>query len=61
MPYGICDALGVVGFEFNGGNRNAVEEEDEIDAVFVVQRVAHLTDHAQAVGVVAGQDFWVEA
>ena len=60
LPHRIVDALGVVGLQFNGGNRDAVEEQHQVDAVFVVQRVAHLAHHPEAVGVVAGEDFWVQ-
>ena len=61
LPDSVFYGLGVVGLEFNGGDWDAIEEEDQIDAVFVVQLVAHLADDPQAVGVVAGQDFGVEA
>jgi hypothetical protein len=44
-----CDALGEVGLQLDGGDRQAVEEQHEVDAVLVVQRVAHLAHDAQAV------------
>jgi len=59
LPHRVFNRLGVLGLEFDRGNRNAVEEEDQVDAVLVVQRVAHLTDDSQAVGIVMGQDFCV--
>ncbi len=57
---GVADALGEVGLQFRRGHRQAVEEQHEVDAVLVVQRVAHLPHHAQAVGGVAGEDVGVD-
>ena len=51
----IANALGKVRFQLHRGHRQAVEEQYQVDAVLVVQRVAHLAHHAQAVGGVAGQ------
>ena len=51
---GIVNRLGKVGLEFDGGDGNAVEEEHEVDAVFVGERVFDLADDAKAVGGVAG-------
>ena len=34
---GVINGLGVVGLELNGGDRDAVEEEDEINAVLVME------------------------
>ena len=56
----VFDGLGVVGLEFDRGHRDAIEEQHQINAVLVVQRVLHLAHHPQAVGLVAGQDFGVE-
>lgn len=53
---GIIDGLGEVAFEFAGGDGDAVQEEDEVEGVFVVQGVADLADDAKAVGGVAGHD-----
>ena len=52
----VVDALGEVGLQLDRGHRQAVEEQHEVDAVLVVQRVAHLPHDAQAVGGVAGED-----
>ena len=60
LPDGVGDRLGVVGLELSGGHRNAIEQKNEIEAVLVAAGVAHLAHHAQAVGVVAGQDLWIE-
>ncbi len=60
LPDRIGNVLGVIGLELGGGNRNAVEEEHQIESVLVMQRITHLPHHAQAVGVVAGQDGGVE-
>jgi hypothetical protein len=58
--YCVFDALGEVGFEFDGGDGDAVEEEDEIDRILVVEGVAHLADDAEAVGGVGFEDVGVE-
>jgi hypothetical protein len=39
---GILDALREVGLEFNRGDRDTVQEQDEIDAVLVLERVPDL-------------------
>ena len=57
----VINGLGVVGLELNGGDRDAVEEEDEINAVLVVERVLDLPRHPKPVGLVALEDFFVEA
>ena len=57
----VINGLGVVGLELNGGNRDAVEEEDEINAVLVVERVLDLPSNPKSVGLVALEDFFVEA
>ena len=53
---GVVDALGEVGLELDGRDREAVEEEHEVDAVLVCGRVAHLPHDAQAVRRVARED-----
>ena len=58
---GVADALGEVRLELDGGNRDAVEEEDQVEAVLVVQRVADLPHDAEAVGLVVGEDVLVQA
>ena len=55
----VADALREVGLQLDRGHRHAVEEQHEVDAVLVVQRVAHLPHHAQPVGGVAGEDVGV--
>jgi hypothetical protein len=57
---GVVDALREVGLELDGSDRQAVEEEDHVDAVLVVQRVADLADDAEAVGLVAREDVGVD-
>jgi hypothetical protein len=56
----VADALGEVRLQLRRRHGQAVEEEDEIEAVLVVERIAHLPDHAEAVGLVARQDLLVE-
>ena len=56
----IFNALGEVGFEFDGGDGDAVEKKDEIDGVLVVERVANLADDAQTFGGVVFEDVGVE-
>lgn len=60
LPHRIGDVLGVVGLELHGGDGDAVEEQHQIEAVLAAGGVAHLAHHAQAVGVVAGQDRSIE-
>ena len=56
----VADALREVGLQFRRRHRQAVEEQHQVDAVLVVQRVAHLPHHAQPVGGVAGEDVGVD-
>ena len=56
----VVDALCEVGLEFRRGHRNAVQEQHEVDAVLVVQRVVELTHHTQPVGGIARHDVGVE-
>ena len=57
---GVADALGEVGLQLDRGHRQAVEEQHQVDAVLVVQRIAHLPHHPQPVGGVAGEDVGVD-
>ena len=57
----VINGLGVVGLELNCGDRDAVEEEDEINAVLVVERVLDLPCNPKPIGLVALEDFFVEA
>ena len=56
---GVLDALGEIGLQLSGSHRQAVEEQHEVDAVLVRQRVADLPHHAQPVGGVASDDVGV--
>ena len=47
-------------FSSDRGDRHAVEEQHQVDAVLVVQRVAHLPHHPQPVGGVAREDVRVD-
>ena len=55
----VADTLGEVGLQLDGRDWQAVQEQHQIDRVLVVQRIAHLTHHAQPVGLVAGDDLGV--
>ena len=57
---GVADALGEIGLQFDRGDRQAVEEQHEVDAVLVVQGIMHLPHHAQPVGGVAGEDVGID-
>ncbi len=48
LPDGILHGLGEIGFEFQRCGRNAVDEKHQVDAIFVVQRITHLTHHGTA-------------
>ncbi len=56
----VADALREVGLEFGRRHRQAVQEQHQVDAVLVVQRIPHLPHDAQAVGGVAGQDVGID-
>jgi len=45
LVYGVADALGEVGLQLRRGDRNAVQEEHQVNGVLVVQRVPNLTHH----------------
>ena len=60
LVHRVTDRLGEVGFEFGGGHGQAIEEQHQIDAVLVVDRIAQLTHHPQPVERVAGQDVGVK-
>ena len=55
----IVNVLGEVGFQFDRGHGDAVEEKNQVDAVFVVQRVTNLPHHPQSVVVVSPHDVGV--
>ena len=57
LEHRVLNALREVGFQFRRGHGNAVEEKNQVDAVLVVWRVAHLAHHPQPVGGVPGQNF----
>ena len=58
---GILHRLGEVGLDFDGGDRDAIQEQHQIDAVLVVLGRAHLPHHAQPVALVVGEDVRVQA
>ena len=57
---GVANALGEIGLQFGRGHRQAVEEQHEVDAVLVVQRIADLADHPQPVRRVTREDVGVD-
>ena len=56
---GVLHRLGEVGLQLGGGDRDAVDEEHEVDAALVMQRVVDLPHHPQAHLGVAGGDLRV--
>jgi hypothetical protein len=58
---GVVHALGEIGLQIDGGDRNAVEEQPQVDAVFIVKGILHLPDHAQPVDRVAGENLGVDS
>ena len=56
LVHGVLNALGEVRLELDGRDRQAVQEEDEVDAVLVRRRIAHLPHDAQPVRLVARDD-----
>ena len=57
---GVFDALREIRFQLHRGHGQAVQEQHKVDAVLVVQRVAHLPHHAQAVLGMAGQNVGID-
>ncbi len=55
----VLNGLREVAFQFAGGDRDAVEEQDEVEGVFVVNRIPDLADYAQPVGAVTREDVGV--
>ena len=55
----VLDALGEIGLQFDGRDRQAVEEENEVERVLVGLRIVNLPHDAKAVGGVAGEDVGV--
>ncbi len=53
LLHGSFYRLGEVGLQLHRGHRDAVDEQRQVDLVGLVQRVAQLRHHAQAVGCVA--------
>ena len=53
LVHRVLHALREVGLEFDCGDGQAVEEEDEVEAVLIRHRVAHLPHDAQPVRLVA--------
>jgi len=53
LLHGSLHRLGEVGLQLHRGHRDAVDEQRQVDLVGLVQRVAQLRHHAQAVGGVA--------
>jgi len=51
--------LGEVGLEFDCGDREAVQEEPEVDRILVAVLVFQLRNHAQAVRGVAVDDLLI--
>ena len=49
LPHRVFDVLRGVGFQLDGRQGQTVEEQHEVDAQLVVQRVMQLAHHAQAV------------
>ena len=52
----IVDALGEIGFQFDRGDRDSVQEQHQIDAVLIGRGILHLLHHSQAIGTVTGHD-----
>jgi hypothetical protein len=53
LVHGVLNALGEVCLELDGRGRQAVQEEDEVDAVLVRRRIADLPHDAETVRRVA--------
>ena len=60
LVYGVANALREVGLQFRGGHRDAVEEEDEVEAVLILLGIVDLTHHPETVGGVAGEDVGID-
>ena len=56
----VANALSKIRFQFDRRYRHAIEEKHEVEAVFVVEGIPHLPDHAQPVGPVAGENVRID-
>ena len=61
LVHRILDTLGVVGLEFRGGHRDAVQEQHQVEAVLMVRRIAHLSHHPQPIAGIARRQRRVHA
>jgi hypothetical protein len=55
----IVDALSIIGLDFDGGDRDTVEEQNQVDAILVEKRVTHLANDSQPIGSVSLHDIGV--
>jgi hypothetical protein len=55
----VLHRLREVAFQFAGGDRDAIQEQDQIKGVFVVNRVSDLADDAETVGAVTCEYFGI--
>ena len=55
----VTDALREIGLQLGRGDGDAVEDEDQVEAILVVRRITDLADDAEPIGVVAGDDVGV--
>jgi hypothetical protein len=51
----VLDGLGEVRLHLHRGDRQAIEEQHQIDAVLIREGIAHLSHYPQPIGVIAGE------
>ena len=56
----VLDALCEVGFQLDGCNRQSVEEQDQVDTVLILERIANLPNNTQSVRGVTNHDLRVD-
>jgi hypothetical protein len=62
LGHGVAHVLGEIGFEFDGGDRQAVDKQDQVDGVVgFVAAIAELAYHATAHLAIAGHGGGVQA
>ena len=55
----VANALSEIRFQFDGGNPNAVQEQDRIETVFVVLSIAYMLEDSQPIGIITCEDIGI--
>src|ERR1700722_9513016 len=55
----VVDGLREIALQFASRDRNAIEKHDQVNRIFVMQRITDLTDNPQPIIRIFGQNVWV--